>query len=107
MGDRISFEDAGWISGQDLLKVLHLDDLSAFAFFTPEDLELTAVPEDPSDDKYLICAIEGKAEYIISGDHHLLDLGNWEGIRVITARDFLELLKPGAFAEGSWLRTDC
>jgi len=70
-----------------------LDDLAAFAFFTPEELELTAIPEDPSDDKYIICAIEGNAEYIISGDNHLISLGNWEGIRVITARDFLDLLE--------------
>lgn len=70
-----------------------LDDLAAFAFFTPEGLELTVVPADPGDDKYIICAIEGKAEYIISGDNHLISLGNWEGIRVITARDFLDLLE--------------
>lgn len=69
-----------------------LDDLAAFAFITPEELKFTAVPGDPSDDKFLICAVEGKAEYIISGDHHLLDLGNWEGIIIITPREFLELL---------------
>jgi predicted nucleic acid-binding protein len=67
-----------------------LEDLTAFAFFTPEELTLTVISEDPSDDKYLVCATEGNAEYIISGDSHLLQLGNWEGIKVITAKDFLE-----------------
>jgi len=68
------------------------DDLSAFALFTPEELKLSAVPGDSDDDKYVVCAIEGKAEYIISGDHHLLDLGNWEGVKIVTPKEFLELL---------------
>jgi len=69
-----------------------LDDLAAFAFFTPEELEVTVVPEDPSDNKYFICAAEGEAGYLVSGDNHLLRLGSWQSIKVITARDFLELL---------------
>jgi hypothetical protein len=68
------------------------DDLIAFAYFTPEELKLEAVPNDPSDNKYLVCAVEGKADYIISGDHHLLALGIWEGINIITAKEFLDLL---------------
>ncbi|HBQ28309.1 MAG TPA: putative toxin-antitoxin system toxin component, PIN family [Desulfotomaculum sp.] len=71
---------------------LFFDDLIAFAYFTPEELKLEAVPNDPSDNKYLVCAVEGKADYIISGDHHLLALGIWEGINIITAKEFLDLL---------------
>jgi len=68
------------------------EDLCAFALFTPEELKLSAVPGDPDDDKYVACAIEGKAEYIITGDHHLLDLENREGINIITPKEFLEIL---------------
>jgi putative PIN family toxin of toxin-antitoxin system len=37
-------------------------------------LSLQAIKDDPTDDKYLECAIEGEADYIVSGDKHLKDL---------------------------------
>ncbi|MDZ7695938.1 MAG: hypothetical protein U5R49_03085 [Deltaproteobacteria bacterium] len=46
---------------------------------------------DPTDNRYLASAHEGEADYIVSGDHHLLDLGAYEGIQVVTAREFLDL----------------
>ncbi len=51
-----------------------------------------AIPADPTDDMVLACAIEGRANFIVSGDHHLLDLGEYLGISIITARKFLERL---------------
>jgi putative PIN family toxin of toxin-antitoxin system len=33
-----------------------------------------AVPDDPDDNHIIACAIEGCADLIVSGDHHLLDL---------------------------------
>jgi putative PIN family toxin of toxin-antitoxin system len=53
---------------------------------------LMAVPRDPEDNMVLECAIEGEAEYIVSGDKHLLDLGEFRGIRIIRAGDFLNLV---------------
>jgi len=47
------------------------------------------IKEDTTDNIFLECALDGKADYIISGDHHLLDIGNYEGIRIIKAKDFL------------------
>ena len=40
-------------------------------FVTPAD-EIKAIPDDPSDDKFLAAAIEGHADVIVSGDRHLL-----------------------------------
>ncbi len=37
-----------------------------------------------------------RAEYLISGDHHLLNLGSHEGVTILTARDFLDLLAQPA-----------
>lgn len=51
-----------------------------------------AIPADPADDMVLACAIEGQADFIVSGDHHLLDLGEYMGIPIVTAREFLERL---------------
>ena len=38
----------------------------------------------------LECAVAGKADFIVSGDRHLLRLGNYEEIAIVTVRQFLE-----------------
>jgi putative PIN family toxin of toxin-antitoxin system len=48
------------------------------------------VAEDPDDDKFIECAVAGKADYIISADRHLLDLDGYENIRSCRAGAFLE-----------------
>ena len=53
---------------------------------------LMAVPRDPEDNMVLECAIEGEAQYIVSGDKHLLELEEYRGIRIIRAADFLNLV---------------
>ncbi len=54
------------------------------------DFELNAVPDDPDDNRVLECAVAGEAEFIVSGDKHLLRIGNYEGIAIITVRQFIE-----------------
>jgi len=46
------------------------------------------VPDDPKDDFIIAAAVEGKARYIVSGDEHLLNLGHYRGIKILTPRDF-------------------
>jgi uncharacterized protein len=54
---------------------------------------LRAVPADPDDDKVLECAEVGGATHVVSGDRrHLLPLGNFKGIAIVTAADFLVLV---------------
>ena len=48
------------------------------------------VPRDPDDDKFLGCAKDAKALYIVSGDKDLLVLERFENIEIITAREFCE-----------------
>jgi putative PIN family toxin of toxin-antitoxin system len=50
------------------------------------------VPADPQDDKVIDAAIAGNAEAIVSGDHHLLELGSLAGITILSPRQFLERL---------------
>jgi putative PIN family toxin of toxin-antitoxin system len=47
------------------------------------------VKQDPDDDKFIDVALTAGVTTIVSGDHHLLDLGNVEGVDIITARQFL------------------
>lgn len=48
------------------------------------------IKADPDDDKVLACAITAKAEIIVSGDSHLLDLKKYQGIKIITVNQVLE-----------------
>lgn len=51
-----------------------------------------AVADDPDDDKVIECALAGEAAYIVSGDRHLLDLKEYEGIVIVRANEFLALV---------------
>ncbi|MFH0844671.1 MAG: putative toxin-antitoxin system toxin component, PIN family [Pseudomonadota bacterium] len=58
-----------------------------------------AIPEDPTDEMFLSAALDAKADCIVSGDRHLLDLGEYQGIPVLTAHQFLQRLeKPPSSA---------
>jgi len=48
--------------------------------------------DDPDDDHMLACALAAQANLIVSGDHHLLDLKTYQGIRIVTASEALQLL---------------
>lgn len=50
------------------------------------------VVDDPDDDKYLAAAVEGRADYLVSGDRHLIDIREYEEIRIVTPRKFLIIL---------------
>ena len=56
---------------------------------------LSVVEADPDDDKYLAAAIEGRADYVVSGDKHLLDIRAYEEIRIIPPRLFLTIMRKG------------
>jgi putative PIN family toxin of toxin-antitoxin system len=47
---------------------------------------------DPDDDKFLECALSGNADYLVTGDQHLLALGTFRGIPVVTPAAFLVML---------------
>jgi putative PIN family toxin of toxin-antitoxin system len=49
-----------------------------------------AVCEDPDDDKFIECAVAGRCDTIVSGDRHLLKLSGYEGIDVLSPRNFVD-----------------
>ena len=55
-------------------------------------IKIKAVHADPSDDKFIETALAGKAGFIISGDHHLLDLKKFNQIQILQPKAFLEML---------------
>ena len=46
---------------------------------------------DPDDDRILECAVEARAQFIITGDKHLLTMKSFEGILILTADQYLKL----------------
>jgi uncharacterized protein len=50
------------------------------------------VKEDPDDDAILQAAYDSKADYIISGDKHLLALKQFKNIRILTVDEMLNVL---------------
>ena len=72
---------------------LFIEDLAHLAVLTPGERKLTVITEDPSDNPYLECATEGEAEYIVSGDQHLIELEVYQNIRILTPRAFLDIIE--------------
>ena len=70
-----------------------VDRIRRTSFLVHEWPEIRAIERDPSDNMLLECAVAGNAEIVVSGDRHLLDLGEYEGIRILNAAAFLALLE--------------
>lgn len=51
--------------------------------------KINIIKEDPDDNIILEAALAGKANYIVSGDQHLLKLKEFKRIKIITARELL------------------
>ena len=54
-----------------------------------EPQETLSVISYTPDNRILECAVEGQAEFIISGDHHLTDLKIYKNINIVTPSAFL------------------
>jgi hypothetical protein len=80
----------------------HVTVLRDFAQVATGNLTVSAIPEDPKDNHVLAAAVETNCIYIVSGDRHLLNLGEYQGIKILTPRAFLELLEAASkSSEGS------
>ena len=55
--------------------------------------KIKIVKDDPTDDKFIETALNGNADYIISQDRHLLDIKEFDGIKMVTPKEFLRILK--------------
>jgi len=73
-----------------------IDDISAFLYegtiLTGDRYAVLKVSKDPKDNMFIACALEGEADYIISGDDHLLRLKHYRGVQIVDALSFLKVL---------------
>ncbi len=67
--------------------------LLATAIIVEPNETLSVIQKDESDNRYLECAVSGGAGFIVTGDMHLLELQEYQGIVILPPAGFLELLK--------------
>ena len=63
--------------------------ISSATVVTPFEI-LDVVKDDPDDNRIIECAIAAGADAIVTGDKHLLRLGQYGGIRIVRVRELLE-----------------
>ena len=52
-------------------------------------IKIKVVKADKSDDKIIEAAVTGSANYIVSGDQHLLKIKQYQKIKIVTPQEFL------------------
>ena len=78
------------LAGKEIQRFLHL--LRRQAIEVVPSGRTTVIERDPADNRYLECAVAGGASVIVSGDRHLLGLGEYQGVQVLSPSGFLSLL---------------
>lgn len=80
------------LSDDDIQYIIQEEILPYFEVIEIID-DLKGISKDPDDDKFISCAVNGKAEFIISGDKHLLEISGYQEILIISPNEFLKLIK--------------
>ncbi|MBI4310651.1 MAG: putative toxin-antitoxin system toxin component, PIN family [Chloroflexi bacterium] len=71
--------------------------LLSWATLLEPEVRVSAIAHEHVDNRVLECAVESGADFLVTGDRqHLLPLGTFQGVRIVTAREFLASLEaPG------------
>ncbi len=81
------------LSSQQAMAVV--EELSAQCTIVDPFERISVISADPDDDRILECALEARADTIVSGDAHLRELGVHEGIRILSPSEFLRMMQEG------------
>ena len=83
--------------GLDASKTAEItDEMRAFSKIIAIPGTLKVIAADPDDDAVLECAVVGQAQYLVSGDRHLLAIGSYQGIQIVKAAEFLAVLQSAS-----------
>ncbi|MQY75905.1 MAG: putative toxin-antitoxin system toxin component, PIN family [Clostridia bacterium] len=77
----------------ELKELLNLFKRQVNILYKPITIKIALVKNDPDDNKFIECAVTNKADYIISGDNHLLSLREYENIKILSPKEFLNYYK--------------
>ena len=67
-----------------------LDQVLEVGSLVETEVKIDAIKDDPSDNKFLECAITVEADYLVSRDPHVLKIKEFRGITIISPEDFVE-----------------
>ncbi|MEW5745521.1 MAG: putative toxin-antitoxin system toxin component, PIN family [Nitrospirota bacterium] len=65
------------------------------ALITKDIYSTDRLASDPSDNMFLACALEAKADFIVSGDKHLRNLKHFHGIKIVDVTSFVQKVRKG------------
>jgi hypothetical protein len=104
----------GWVTSEPLLdelqRTLRSSRLQKYIAWSDEELteftrligqltrlvmpssRIEVITADPDDNRVLEAAVEGRVDYIVSGDHDLLDLRDYDGIAIVTPARFIAII---------------
>jgi len=66
-----------------------IEELHNLCWLVTPTTRVRAIRTDPDDNRVLECALAADADMIISGDSHLLNLGQWQDIRILSPAEFI------------------
>ena len=69
-------------------EIIH--ELITISEFVNPSISVNVLEKDPDDNKVLECALGHSADYIITGDIHLLEIGEYQNIKILTSAEFLK-----------------
>jgi putative PIN family toxin of toxin-antitoxin system len=88
------------VTSRDKFADIPLDKIAHFLEILMETAEIvdtktkvTKVKDDEADNRILECAVDGRADYVVTGDRHLLDLKKFKNINILSAGEYLKILR--------------
>jgi putative PIN family toxin of toxin-antitoxin system len=84
LAERYNFTETDWHNFEAALR--------GTASIVPGLYLVEYIEADPSDDKFLACALEGQVDYLVSDDPHLRDLKYYHGAQIVSLEEFSALL---------------
>ncbi|MCX5803952.1 MAG: putative toxin-antitoxin system toxin component, PIN family [Proteobacteria bacterium] len=66
--------------------------IERIAIVTPGNTKVNRIKDDMSDNMFLACAVEARADFIISGDSHLKDVKTFKGVRIVSPDVFMQMV---------------
>ncbi len=79
----------GYLTDKDIIDFIKI--LDTTAKFVRPVLGIKVIEEDPDDNLILATALGGKADHIVSGDRHLLALGEFGDVKIVTVEKMLRM----------------
>ena len=77
------------LSGGEIKSIIE-DEILPFFEVVEVEKNIKGVCRDPGDDKFISCAVSGEANWIVSGDKDLSDLGKYQSVEIIQVSEFIK-----------------